>query len=203
MRSREGRMRIFDGYLINNRIALIISTFFIILGICAGSVYCSYLSSDGSLGGSIGDFSAIRENAFSREVFMTSIANSFWFAVFLWLCGTGRLGALIAPVLLMAKGFAASFCVAALVAMYGGAGFAAAAAAIFPQMLMMFVIAEVFCVAAINQALYGIKHTDKAERRRRFISYCIFCMILFCGFVLCSLYECYVSPWFMMWILGI
>ncbi len=203
MKGSTAYVRLFDGYIKNNRLPLVICTIFLILGICAGSVYCTSLSNAGTLLQSIGDFGVLKENTLSREVFVASIANSFQFAMLLWLCGLSRLGVVMAPFLLAAKGFACAFCISSLVSIYGGAGLVSAAAAILPQMLVMFIIAEILCVAAINQAMYGAKSTDKAEKRRRFVSYCIFCMILFCGFVMCSLFESYVAPSLMILILGL
>lgn len=202
MRVKTARPGLFDGYIKNNRLPLFVCTAFLVLGICAGSLYCVFLP-DGELVQSIGDFSRLSQNTFSRDIFAASIAGALQFAILIWLCGLSRLGVVMAPALIMLKGFACAFCVASLISVYGELGLASAAAAILPQMSATFIISEVLCVAAINQALYGAKCSDKSQKRQRFVSYCIFCMILFCGFVLCSLFESYVSPQLMVLILGL
>lgn len=203
MRRNAAFVRLFDGYVRNNRLTLLVCTLLLMVGVCGGGMYCVFLASKGELASGIGELGVLRDKLFSREVFAASLINSFQLALLIWLCGLGRFGIAMAPTLLMAKGFACSFSVAALISMYGVMGLAAAAAAILPQMLVMLITAEVFCVAAINQARYCARLADRAERQRRFVSYCIFCMLLLCSFVVCSLYESYASPLIMVWILGL
>lgn len=191
---------VFDSYIRNNRIPLMICTALMIVGICAGSVYCVSLKNGGTLDG-IGDFSMLTAQRDGKAVFLSSLINSMQIAFFIWLCGLTRLGVPAAPFILALKGFACGFCVASLAALYGGAGLLAAGVGILPQMLVMFALMEAFCVAAINQALYSQHLTDKTEKRRRFVSYCVFCSLLLMGFVLCSLFESYISPALLIWTL--
>lgn len=193
---------IFGRYITNNKILLIICTAMMTAGICAGSIYCVSLKNGAALGG-IGDFGMLSSPYDTKAVFLSSLANSAQLAFFMWLCGCTRLGIPIAPMIIALKGFACGFCIAAITAVYGSAGVLAAGVAILPQMLVMFVLMEIFCVAAINQALYSHAAGGGAEKRRRFVSYCVFCAMLLGGFVLCSLFESYVSPYLLVKTLGL
>lgn len=204
MRRRRALPGLMSAYIRNNRVLLTVCTVLLILGICAGSLYCIFLSDaqSGELLSSFGNFGALKE-AQGGAVFLSSLINMFQVAFFLWLCGCSKLGVPVAPLLLALKGFASGFCIASLVALYAGTGLLAAAAGILPQMILMFVLMEMLCIAAMNQAMFAPKCTDKAEKRRRFVSYCIFCSLLFGGLIVCSLFESYLSPYLLIWILGL
>ncbi|HIV02934.1 MAG TPA: stage II sporulation protein M [Candidatus Aphodoplasma excrementigallinarum] len=195
---------LFGAYVRNNRVLLTVCTVFMIIGICAGSLYCIFLSDaqSGELLQSLGNFGALK-SAQGGAVFLSSLINMLQVAFFIWLCGCTKLGVPVAPLILALKGFASGFSIAALVMLYAGTGLLAAAAGLLPQMLLMFGLMVMLCVAAINQALYAPRNGDKAEKRRRFVSYCVFCSLLFGCLVVCALIESYISPYLMVWILGL
>lgn len=202
---REGKLpKIFGSYIYNNRVILAVCTMFLIAGICAGSIYCVFLSAEqsGELLQSLGNFGALKD-AQSTTVFLSSLVNMLQTAFFLWLCGCGRPGVPVVPLILALRGFACGFTVASLVTLYSSAGLLAAAVGILPQTLIMFIIMEVICTAAVNQALYSPRNGDAADKRRHFVSYCVFCSLLFGALVICSLIESYISPYLLMWILGV
>jgi len=195
---------VFSTYIRNNRVLLTVCTVFLMIGICAGSLYCIFLSDaqSGELLQSLGNFGALRE-AQGGAVFLSSLMNMLQIAFFLWLCGCSKIGVPVAPLLLALKGFACGFSIASLVMLYAGTGLLAAAAGILPQMVLTFVLMEMLCVAAINQALYAPRNGDRADKRRRFVSYCVFCSLVFGGLVVCSLIESYIAPYLLIWILGL
>lgn len=191
---------VFKGYITNNRLVLALCTAFLIFGICAGSIYCvSFPESE--LSESLADFTLV--GSAGRGILLSSVINYFQISLFLWLCGLSKIGSLAAPVIVSLKGFACGFCVSALMMLYGDRGLWAAAIGLVPQMTAAFIIMEIFCVSAINQAIYSPTGSDKSERRRRFFSYCVFCFILFIGFVICSLFESYISQYLLASILQI
>ncbi len=191
----------FDGYIKKNKTQITFCSVFLLLGICAGSVYSVSLSKADALTDALGDFSLLSTQRDLNLVFLSSLANSFQVAFFIWLCGLTKLGTVMAPFILMLKGFACAFCVSSLISIYGASGVWAASVGIMPQMLFMFMIMQIFCVAAINQALYSSKTNDKMEKRRRFVSYIIFGSLIFSLFVICSLIESYISPYLLRWAL--
>ena len=152
---------LFGAYVRNNRVLLTICTVFMIIGICAGSLYCIFLSDaqSGELLQSLGNFGALKD-AQGGTVFLSSLINMLQAAFFIWLCGCSKLGIPVAPLILALKGFACGFCIAALVLLYAGMGLLAAAAGILPQMVLMFALMEMLCVAAVNQALYCLLYTS-------------------------------------------
>ncbi len=191
----------FDGYIKKNKTHLAICSMFLLFGICTGSVYCVSLSKTDALGGVLGDFSLLSSPRDATLVFFSSLANSLQLAFFIWLCGMTKLGTVMAPFILALKGFACAFCVSALISLYGASGFFAASIGIMPQMLFMFMLMQIFCVAAINFALYSSKTNDRADKRRRLVSYIIFSSLIFALFVICSLIESYISPYLLRWAL--
>lgn len=54
---------VFSTYIRNNRVLLTVCTVFLMIGICAGSLYCIFLSDaqSGELLQSLGNFGALRE----------------------------------------------------------------------------------------------------------------------------------------------
>ncbi len=192
---------VLDSYIKNNIIILVICTACVVLGIITGSIYCVTLKDTTPLSHSLGNFELLESGHDSFSTFLSSITNLMQLAFFIWLCGLTRLGVVMAPFILALKGFACGFCTASLVLLHGASGLLAAAVGIAPQMLVMFIVMEVFCVAAINQCLFTLKTNDKMQKRRRFIAYCIFCLLLTLAFGVCSLFESYVSPYLLLWAL--
>jgi len=190
-----------EGYIKNNIILLMICTACLVFGIITGSIYCVTLEDTTPLSQSLGNFELLESGRDAFSIFLTSITNSMQLAFFIWLCGLTRLGVVMAPFLLILKGFACGFCTASLVLLYAMPGLLAAGVGIAPQMLVMFVVCGVFCTTAIKHALYISKTNDKTQKRRRFIAYCIFSLLLAGVFGLCSLFESYVSPYLLLWAL--
>lgn len=201
MKAHTAAVSVVDSYIKNNIVPLVICTACLVLGIVTGSVYCVTLKDTTALSQSLGGFELLGSGYDAFNTFLTSIVNSMQLAFFIWLCGITRLGVVMAPFLLALKGFACGFCTASFVRLYAASGLFAAAVGIAPQMLVMLAVMEIFCTAAINQCLYTSKTNDKMQKRRRFIAYCIFCLLLTTIFGLCSLFESYISVHLLLWAL--
>ena len=201
MRRHTAFAGVFSGYVKNNKIALLACTAVMILGICVGSAYCVSLANKDALKEGVGGFDALESTYNGGMVLFSSLTSIMQLAFFVWLCGCAKIGIVFAPIILSIKGFACGFCISSLVSLYGADGLLASVVGIFPQMIFVFALLEVLCIAAINQAIYSGAIVDKMEKRRRFVAYCIFCSLVFSLFALCSLFEAYISPHLLIWAL--
>lgn len=138
----------------------------------------------------------------SRRVFVAAFLNALQLWVLLSLCGMSVIGILFAPLLLLVRGFVCGFSVSALLMLYGYKGLGAAAAGLLPQLLLVLPAMQLLCVGAIRQARGAAQLTDRALRRSRFFSYCVFCLVLLLVFVLAALYEGYAGWLFILKILA-
>ena len=185
---------------------LVVNTLFLTIGVCAGSFWCITLSGTGqdAISQLFGNFQRITQATQMDylSIFCSALLNVVQFGLFLWLCGVTRLGLPVAPVIVGLKGFVCGFSVASLIKVYAQVGLLVAAVGILPQMLIVFPVIEVFSVASMNQAIWCSRDTERTERRKRFVSYCIFCSLLLAVLAGCALFESYISPHLMLWALG-
>lgn len=201
MRKHTAFGGVFDNYLKANMVAILVFSAFLVLGVCTGSVYAVSFSTSQALSESVGSISAIKNGYDANAVFRSALFSHLQIAFFIWLCGLTRLGIFLAPVILFLKGFTCGFCTSALIIIYEAPGILAVGLGILPQMLFVFVLMESLCIASVKQTRFMTKVYEKGERRRRFVSYCLFCSFVFVLFLGCALFEGFVSPYILAWTL--
>lgn len=130
---------------------------------------------------------------------MNSVISNLLYCIGIWLLGISIIGLPVILFLLFMKGFITGFSIGSIVSLYQWKGLFGAFTYIFPHHLFALLISILLSFYAISfsiklfSSLFLKKEINFKEAMRKYIK---ILMISIVGFLICSVFEIYVSPFF-------